>query len=29
MLLDKRQLTQDLIEPDLATANRAELSAHL
>ncbi len=29
MLLDKRQLTQDLIEPDLATAQRAELSAHL
>lgn len=29
MLLDKRQLTQDLIEPDPATSNREELSAHL
>ncbi|NVZ63643.1 DEAD/DEAH box helicase [Pseudomonas gingeri] len=27
MLLDKRQLTQDLIEPDAAAANRAELTA--
>jgi hypothetical protein len=29
MLLDKRQLAQDLIEPDAAAANRAELTACL
>lgn len=29
MLLDKRQLAQDLIEPDIAATNRANLAARL